>query len=570
MDAIQYMQSLISGKQPSNSLKSVLNSLPTPTPLFIYYWKQALEQNKLSLETALVESINSTRNCQWLILPALALRAGVNPNSYIQATKLGPVHIFGYTYSQLLNRTEFNTIEKLVCLFLFSGAQGVLPAFSTRGGGIPAPDLGIYSFPKDISIGEWIKKQDINSIINNIVQDSIVNTLAEPVDTELAILINNPKIVQTSLNDNDVREIIRNHSDNLLPTIKLSSADFPNTIPTLNLDAFKSIINRGYLPNYLTINNLITNMKEYKDFKLDTAFNTASDMILYAIENGYRIDDYQWKYINTLDTSVGTKIKQAFEIPYWKKDCKNEQTPISERLRRLSFALNIDLENDKQTVCKIIGDMAAADTTELTEAAVKRQQNRISSKNSYPNEYIGNNDASLVCRNRSLFPTNPYEYSDVELATYRDDHENIWCFSSDTFEDVLKSKINPYTLQPLPQNFINQVTRQVDLIKSLNLELKPVPFSEAVKDLNTNDTINNIETEKIINNTFKIALLNGISETALKNASPSILQKALNNIGIQTNLGILPPPYALATFSHAVKLLGKNPDTIATLFGFVQ
>jgi hypothetical protein len=587
MDGIKTLQSVISNKKSLNTieLNDLLSSLNEITPLFIYYWDRAVKSGNLNLDIALVESINTIRNEDWLILPAIVLRNGGNPNLYINTPKVGPINIIGYVYYTLLPRVDFEIVESVQILLLFSGAKAVLPAFDATGGSIPPAYLGIYPFivNNKISIGEWVKRQGINSIVNNI-KKPLVNTLNPITDTKFGILLNNPNLIKTSgacsggsasktrLTMTDISNVIKYHSDKIFDNqLKwtfngIDYVSILNSIKSLNDKTFNKLMNMGMMPSYVAINEILINLKQYYQYQLPTAVNSSVNLIVDAINHGYQMDKYQLDFVSSIDKSIVSILDKAYNKPFWEKECEYDKTPYTQKLRQLAFSLNIDAKSDKVSVCKSIKELAKSDPTSLVKSAVERQQTRVSSNLSSINEYI-DTKPDIICKNRALFNIDPYEYNDVELAVYKDKNENIWCFPSNLYEDIIKTSTNPYSLQPLPPAFVNNVKNKSNIIKSLGLDFNPTPYSTAVQQLTQSDQISNEKTDNIIKSVINTARLYGINKQQLLSYTPKQLQDVLEKGGVKVNLLSLPQQLSFATFARIVNYMIKmDPKNASLIF----
>ena len=569
---METLREVVQGKR-SLSPAEVRDLIRDINPEFVFLWREALLTGKLNYDVALVQAIYQARNREALILIALAIRYGANPNMYVSTPRIGSLHILGYVYTVLLPMVpDTELIELIIVMLLLSGSKGSMPVFDATGGKIVENPM--ESSAKGLNITEWIQEQGIDSIIGKVGVD-VAAALDLDVVTQMGIFLDRLDLIVTPITNDYMVNTIRSFSGKILvkappkKTWIFNGIDYDvmeEAILYINSTAVLYFLDAGVIPSYLLINKLLLQIQQHHG----RVREEEEKMLLAMISRGVTLDREQFAMF---EGDFAGKVMTEYDQPYWKKVCRvRTDEIITDRLRHLAFSLNIDPTLEKASVCDALKQMTSAEPDKLLAAAVKRQQQRTSGDLSLVSEYINSNPPQLVCRNRTLLQHDPFEYGDVELATYRDEQEVVWCFTSDMFENLVKNGTNPYTMQKLPQSFTEQLSLQLETLKRLGIDyMKPISFEEAVKGLTEKDEISNIETDKIVASIIALAALNGVNERELRSKSVFHLQEALAAIGVQADLGNLSSSHTFATFARTANIiLRKKPELAADLFSVLQ
>ena len=248
------------------------------------------------------------------------------------------------------------------------------------------------------------------------------------------------------------------------------------SINSQNLEVYKNVIDKGAECNYLCITEIIARHNEAgeRDDKILTYI--YGEMLAYAVLTGSEMDKYQLQFLS-LQASVELieKVTTNYEEPEWKKACKRtipgdkKQFPVK-KLRQIAFNLNIDFNLSPSTICSKLEQISNIDRLDYAKGAILRQEERVKRALIEVGDIReGDSLERTRCNAKSMLINNPYAYNDARMAFYRDDDGELWCFTSDLFEPMIKSKRNPYTNKKLPPLFIATIKTQLDILKFLDL-----------------------------------------------------------------------------------------------------
>ena len=217
----------------------------------------------------------------------------------------------------------------------------------------------------------------------------------------------------------------------------------------------------------------------------------------------------------------------------------------------------------------------------LKQSAINRQQKRISSDVSLISNFINGEAPNLVCSNMD----DGFEYNDPTMAYYKDDKGNLWCFLSNMYESLIKSKINPSSREPLPENFIYQLNSKLTILTNIGiLPSLPKKISETIDELSKEDIISNIESNYIIDTIYKTGAIYGITEENFKKLSSLDMNNLLSFINMKLDDSILLTftttttdnkvltstvmtyNHILTTFCRAIYFKCKNDVKYASIF----
>ena len=329
----------------------------------------------ISADHLLLQSISVARKQEDLLAVGLALRFQANPNLYTYVQGLGHLHIFGYTYQQLTNLADAPVLNSIIVMLYLSGSKTVFPAISDNGGGIKYQEM--QELETQPSIQEWLGTEGYPSILpsldqklTNISSSLLIETgiLLDRVDLiikgedrllslrdvvlspEYSSQQNYKKVLIKSSEtwpDVSLESIIKSHSNKVLSNLKnrkrgntfyLSwetnqhwSLNEINhllilqiSIDNLNFIAFKFFLEEGYLPDYLTINQILLKYREFRQNRNGVALTAISDMLDESVRMGVQIDPYQYHFLLQIDPTSSSRLLKAYQEPYWHKICRIE------------------------------------------------------------------------------------------------------------------------------------------------------------------------------------------------------------------------------------------------------
>jgi hypothetical protein len=575
------------------------------TPEFNLTIYRALQRNAINPDVTILQAIPRAKTKEYLISIALCLRFGADANMYVDAPKLGTVHILGYVYT-VLGGDKFsddiadnNVLNTIVLMLIAKGSRSSLPMFDRKGGKIrdqtEAPSTSL-------SVNEWLNDQGYVTILNKInTGDS--SQLQQTVDKEsltiLSILLDMPTIVGRNYEPQDMVLAIRAFSpisfDKIpIPTTRIM-ADFKSlddSVVYLNSDAYQKLLNKGQLPSYVLVNKILIGMRSYRNNDRIIAVQELEKMLLSSISVGTQLDLDQLNIISTMGRDILDAVNKEYDQPYWRKICKSpnfnpnpnpntsgttiNQRNIPEPLRRLAISLNIDPNMSQSAICENITALSKSDKEALKEASRRRQQLRLAGDLGQMNEFLNGKIPNLVCRNKALLPNDPLDYNDIDIAYYRDDQGAVWCFTSDNFESILESGVNPYNSIMLPNSFKEELQYRINILKRLGINATdigiytskiPITFNTSIDNLTSKDVITEKTSERLLESFIQLAGKNGISPVTIRSLSKDNMINALRSIGYDINISSLSTSHALITTAYIIDIINRtDPDSITPFF----
>lgn len=569
----------------------------------------------------LVQTINTAYKINDLISIALALRHGANPNLYIDSQDIGKVHILAYTYYKLSqsDRTP-EMLDNVISLLILAGSSIVNPVYSSDV-------TAAKDYSKTESVNTWLETQNYQIPDINLEQESdtkfsigpspdndidsstdskaLISTESESISNQLkqkrsrlGIILNDINLVQKEYFDpvtaiishgNKVLDHFKNEVDgqqvNKDDNIPINYYYYKDSVDFLNYTSFKFLLKQGYKPGYVMLNYIISAMVKYKQENDSISYTQLYYMIMESIEHGVAIDTQQFAIITKNDSKGSVKINQAYNKPRWEKYCKTN-TGREEYLGRLAYTLGLQPEQDQDKLCQELRKVAQVNPEDYIKAFIKRQQNRIANNVSDSQEYVKNSNKVVtkdnLCVNRSVGKY-PYLYNDLDLAYYKDSADNVWCFTSDMFEQIRKTERNPITQEILPNSVLQQINNQRNTLKRLGLlnnGTTALTVTEGLAELNKTDKIESTEVQRRVEALQKLAKLycnnsvcmNGILQLELLNGPEMV--NLINKWGIPViSIGLdkIIPELQLNTFIFILyTILSNNPNRMEQIFTEIQ
>ena len=598
--------------------------------LYYFYFISAILNNLIDpnfLLSILISKItNVENNMDYYALLLLPLRFGANPNIYIYS-KFGNIHILVYLVLTLQeNRINKNIMEFLLYAFIIKGSDVLqytylqkdisadvsTPIDNSFINKIRGENKDTTFSPKDIinkPIIDWLYETNNANFKKVGTSNKLVNVtdLYEIIFNNNNISLNTKKILTVicdspeyalNIKDHglfDIDLIIKYRCLNLLKAIpniqdygivkEIPGGEFSGIkycISICWLEGFIYFIDIGLDITYFSINRLLLLLQNSYTVVDNIAKKNLTDMLIYSIEKGTHIDIEQLNIISMCSKELETDIKSKYSTPMWKKICNNNNKITNDNLKKLAFNLNLDYSDSKSAICNNLKDINdLPDKGLLKQSAINRQQKRISSDVSLISNFINGEAPNLVCSNMD----DGFEYNDPTMAYYKDDKGNLWCFLSNMYESLIKSKINPSSREPLPENFIYQLNSKLTILTNIGiLPSLPKKISETIDELSKEDIISNIESNYIIDTIYKTGAIYGITEENFKKLSSLDMNNLLSFINMKLDDSILLTftttttdnkvltstvmtyNHILTTFCRAIYFKCKNDVKYASIF----
>jgi len=475
--------------------------------------------------------IDQMHNNTFLSPCSFCLRMNGNPNKYIRMSNYGEIHIISYVYIKVTIESLRNN---LIYMLLLAGGN---------------PQLRNYKdSPENKSVSQWLRDNfsielDIGNIYTNLQTKEFSDILRIP-----AILMNKfdmIDIIQTPINSEEHEIILLSRADELYSQL----TNMKNAISFLNAQAFAFIAN-AITPNYLISNQILIRMKDNRGNQY--SLQELAVMLSFVINRGVNIDEEQYIIVKSLGKNLIKLIDKAYKVPYWKKVCENKaDDTIDNRLKSLAISLGIDPSN-KTEVCSSIENISKSDPQKAIIASLRRQKTIMLGEIANISELIGK-PPNMVCRNRADFEIDPMGYNSLDVSSYRDSTGAIWCFLSETYPNLLLERINPYTGQPMPEDYLTIVNQKLERLKDLGI-YKTVPINKALEELKIADDISNTLSNEILQSMFRVMEINEINVSKIENMSVEGLQMILDNAEISVTITPFTKKHALFTIARIFNL----------------
>ena len=525
-------------KNPVSNLYSVMSN----------YLRDIVKNKNVNPNFILSSVIKHTKNYLGLYLIGMLIREGANPNIYFNLRGYGNIHIIAY--ASLRNKGSYDPYFRYICNVLrLLGSDIYYPAFKFEGS---ATDMDI-SLVEDIFNSSEIEGNDIDrtslnvkqfvsfnsktsdeilsDFLNSISVDDLLNVIIATDDVKKFELINKSDFF-TVINENiynltrffidlstaDAMNIAASLTIKEIPMIDelINAQPIPLYVATISLDQelFRLYITKGSNIKYVTINNLVSYYKVFKNNEIKL-YKNCYYMLLDAINIGADIDLYQFNmFVSAADFDEIEDVRKAYQVPKWKKLCSLIHEKPREELKQIAFDLNLDYNMSEEQICNKLKQISLIDTKEYFISAVKRQEDRISSDVASSEEYVGENKPTKSrCSEKTMILKNPYAYNDARLAFYKDPEDGeVWCFTSDTFSSLITTKINPYNGNPLPLKFIETLKSQMNILKELGVYNYNTNIEDTLKEVYSRSTINNKKTDYCYETIIKCLAIYGVSQ----------------------------------------------------------
>jgi hypothetical protein len=593
--------------------------------------RKGLITKVLNPNITLLQILPRSKDKNYLILIALCLRYGADPNLYVSDSKIGNIHILGYVYTlfslEFRNTSIFNTI---IMILIAKGSDPNLPFFKGNISGNVVRDRSVIGWLNDNRYANILSEiQNVTALKNNTDDKSLL---------DLSLILNDKSLATVPYTAKNYSLAIRAFCD--LDIIKM--IPFDNTVKIfdykvlydcldfVNFEVFKYLITfddgsseiaavdkttmsvgggetgkkEYFVPSYVFINEILIRMKE-TNFDYVLIFNELKNFIIATVNVGVQYDQEQYIIINSLNFTK--EFNEAYQIPLWKKLCSNirdttvNSSTVNPTIKKLAISLNIDPTLDARAICENLTRMSEIDGEKLKDANRRRQQMRINANLGYIYEFTtsntpsvpqrtkspartpiapvtpvttggttkvvsGNGAPELKIKNADKLPFDYLDYNDMDIFFYRDSNDDVYAITSELFDSVLETGINPLALNETRNNKLSQVVllkikQKKDILRLLYIEPDPlgvysanipVSFADSVDSLKKKDMVSEKQALDLVNKFIILANYNGVSAQQVRNYTKKDMMKKLKNIGFDINFEPLSTSHALVTTAYIV------------------
>lgn len=581
--------------------------------------KLMMEQKDINPNFVLSALVKHTRNYIGLFLIGLAIRKGANPNVYVPQQGYGNLHIACLAAIRATAGMNDPYFRYIINLLRLMGSNIDYPAYNARDHDHQEIDVkyleniskraqkeGIGKENFSLTVAQFIQEQ--GKIANENLQE-FYDTISDNYVLHFIIATDNKDMFSLFLGASFLGDIVSSEVKTQVLLFNISVAGATNvanqitkkTVPasiklfnaqtlpiyvsiiSFDKDLFSLMVKKGSQVKYPSVNQIIAGYKKYKNERL-YIYKNAFHMLLDAVNVGVEIDLYQYDlFSSAADFDELEAVKKAYEQPRWKKLCSIVDTnddieggrgEARQELKQIAFELNLDVGMTEEQMCNKFKQISLIDREEYFKAAVERQQDRIEMELSENVDYIGNTNTKNQkprCNPKSTILKNPYAFCDARMAFYRDPKDGeVWCFTSDTFSQLVKTKINPYNGERLPDKFVETLRAQVTILREMGL----FDFDHSIEDtmkeyFDRGNKPNNKKTDFAFNTATRCIGLFGVSETRLASLKTITLEDTIlrDICGVKLNyFNMLTPKHQLVTAMRIVYSLSKQKNLEASEF----
>lgn len=552
---IDYFNSPITNEERSKTLAlvqyGVENALLDPTEMMI-------------------TALPTVKDTLGLVMIGYLFRLGADPNEYVTRKDAFPIHVLLFAIGCIIGNGVGDEmfIRFVINLFVYFGTFIDKPSVITDDDerkklkSIFASDpssAGAARKLRDIanireySVRKWIETQTFIEVRELI---SELEVMPAPQKKVFGLIVDDPELVYIDETIPRFDDIILSRSFNVGKKLPLDG-DFEHlriyngmseglTLCTYAVfeEMFEYFIDVGLRPSFFDINSIIS---EILSDKITVTRVILTDMMIYAVERGAPVDNYQ---LRSFGASVANRVEDAFNSPYWQKECKTLGI-ASNRLKKIALTLSLDYDANKKELCSALNTMLKGDFKSIAAAFRKRQQQRFSSTVSTAEDYL-QGTPELEPENKDYLNVDPFLVNDIQIAFYQG--SKLYCFTSDRFEDLLRSKTNPINGEKLPSRFLFEIKSQLEILKYLEMEPGNVnTIDKVLRETIKNDQLSNKESENIISSVENLLSINDIDIEKIRSTDADVLNSSLSILGFdQIYLPLLGQELIYVTFCRAV------------------
>lgn len=313
--------------------------------------------------------------------------------------------------------------------------------------------------------------------------------------------------------------------------------------------------NRGLFLSYPMLNNIIIRIRDYQKSESPVLRDLFLSMLEASIANGVLIDNEQRSLLAGLPADIYRQLTQLYAKPYWQKICSHDNLyddKVPERLLKIADEIGLEPQ-DHSSICYQLATMSSLSNEVLKETSRARQQARISAEHAYLSEFTGGKGPMLVCYNADDIDGDPFDVADLNLAHYRDIRGDLWCYTSDQFESLASSKVNPVTNEALPEALLDQMAYKEARLKELRRSPRTWRrFSDVIEETTRDDNFSNVESEHQLDQFLNYLVPLGVTKDMLGKLTNKDFDQACSTHGYKAQLSALTGYHALVTTAYIV------------------
>jgi len=384
-----------------------------------------------------------------------------------------------------------------------------------------------------------------------------------------------------------------------------------------NLGVFRQMLELGVVPDYSTRSQTIRAAKTICPTH-PLQCQILNTMIVDFVKKGYGLDNAQLDEL-AFSPSTLTAVQKEYAMPAWKYQCTVTAGVVNNDLKELARQLGIPINADKAQICSTLDGLARSNPETVKEAAYEVNRGRIvvqttntadmllnrrtliedrklpqtggrtideyqADKAKYanrkPTSLIPNSKDSIMsksplCSNDDTLTRAIEDYPDIDRVTYAD-AAHTWCFTSDLFEELLATGINPWVMgnngqrgAPIPQAVMLEMEQKRNAIVQAGLSTAPGSITDGVQTLfDANPRLSSIVYDNESNNRletfYQFAEEFGIDREQFMTLTAADFQTLADSVLSPSTRVVVDrssPTLALRDFASAVLLDASNFGT---------
>lgn len=517
--------------------------------------EKAIKAELINPDVALAAIVKNVKGKISIYSVAIVLRLGANANSYITDSEVqGHIHILAYLYFRWKKngvKDGVPCLNTIVLLLIHAQAAPIKAAFDSSGGTIRS----YMEMKKEKTVIEWLDENGYENILKSAYPNLNANIDGKTRDVIGILSGDKELILEQQLPEEMIEKIVMARTESLL-----SLAARPKTrsgldylviywaVENFSSEAFSYYITLGVEVSYPFMNSLILRLKYHTQRDDELLRAVFIQMIEVAITMGTTIDINQRLLLGDADGTVQSDMMKLYSKPYWQKVCSRSDMidGFPSRLTRASILLGIDQDSN---VCRELQDIATSDTTSVQESIVRRQQARLNARHGKISEYTNGRSPSLRCMNTG--GDNYMTYPDINIASYRDINEDVWCFLSPDYRYILESGVNVVNSVKVPGYLKDEIQAKEKKLRELNIDPRsPKSTNQILAEIMEDDKLDDERSEKLVARLLEKLLAKGVSKTEVQRLTPQQLESAVAQSGYKATIRDLKYEHAITTVAY--------------------
>ena len=262
-----------------------------------------------------------------------------------------------------------------------------------------------------------------------------------------------------------------------------------------NKEIYEYMLDRGFMPSRSMFQDILLKAKKYCGIR-PLICEILHDMIILSVIKGYPVDSDETRMIGTFSPKTKDKIMMLSKKPKWKKECANNDPNPSSYLQQVGLLLNIPIGASKREICSTIEEYENLEDVKISENSQALQEGKlILNSQSFKTREV----EYPFCENASSLKHEVGQYPDVHIVSYSNNGVS-WCISSDFYEDVISTELNPWTKEKIPRQVLEQIKYKYNLLRNFSEDDITIPdgirLLRKEGDLSDNNTVTSQKVEK--------------------------------------------------------------------------